>query len=199
MKSSRGNARTPSGGAEEAAQERLLPFLLNRLSYPHRPRQVRLVQTHASFVIIAPPFVYKVKKPVDFGFLNFSTLEKRRHFCEREILLNRRLCPGVYLGVVPISTRDGRLTFGEGDAVVEYAVKMRRLPDGRFLDQLLERGTVKPADVNRIVATLKKFYEAQHPTAEIESWGRVSRLRISTDENFRQAREFIGRDRKSVV
>ena len=193
MKSSRGSARTPSGGAEEAAQERLLPFLLNRLSFPHRPRQVRLVQTHASFVIIAPPFVYKVKKPVNFGFLNFSTLEKRRHFCEREILLNRRLCPGVYLGVVPISTRDGRLTFGEGDAVVEYAVKMRRLPDGRFLDQLLERGTVKPADVNRIVATLKKFYEAQHPTAEIESWGRVSRLRISTDENFRQAREFIGR------
>jgi len=193
MNSRRGNARAKSGGTEAAAQERLLPFLLNRFSYPHRPRQVRLVQTHASFVIIAPPFVYKVKKPVNFGFLNFSTLEKRRYFCEREVVLNRRLCTGVYLGVVPISTRDGRLIFGEGDAVVEYAVKMRRLPDGRFLDQLLERSAVKLADVNRIVATLKKFYEAQHPTAEIESWGRVSRLRISTDENFRQAREFIGR------
>jgi hypothetical protein len=75
------------------AQERLLPFLLNPNSYPHRPRRVRLVQTHSSFVFLAPPFVFKVKKPVDFGFLNFSTLEKRRHFCEREVQLNRRLSP----------------------------------------------------------------------------------------------------------
>ena len=66
------------------SQEQLLPFLLNPRSYPHRPRTVRLVQTHASFVVIAPPFVYKVKKSVNFGFLNFSTLEKRRHYCQRE-------------------------------------------------------------------------------------------------------------------
>ena len=71
------------------SQEELLPFLLNPHSYAHRPRTVRLVQTHASFVFIAPPFVFKVKKPVNFGFLNFSTLEKRRHFCEREVALNR--------------------------------------------------------------------------------------------------------------
>src|SRR6266545_3604693 len=75
------------------AQEHLLPFLLNPQSYPHRPRTVRLVQTHASFVFLAPPFVYKVKKPVNFGFLNFYTLEKRRNFCEREVALNRRLSP----------------------------------------------------------------------------------------------------------
>src|SRR5438093_13052536 len=87
------------------SQEQLLPFLLNPHSYPHRPRRVRLVQTHASFVFLAPPFVFKVKKPVNFGFLDFSTLEKRRYFCEREVELNRRLCPHVYLGVVPIATR----------------------------------------------------------------------------------------------
>ena len=87
------------------SQEQLLPFLLNPRSYPHQPRVVRLVQTHASFVFIAPPFVYKVKKPVNFGFLNFSTLEKRRHFCEREVVLNRRLSPKIYLGVVPIVRR----------------------------------------------------------------------------------------------
>src|SRR5438094_464141 len=98
------------------SQEQLLPFLLNPNSYPHRPRTVRLVQTHASFVFIAPPFVFKVKKPVNFGFLDFSTLEKRRHCCEREIALNRRLCPKIYLGVVPISTRNGRFVFGEGGA-----------------------------------------------------------------------------------
>lgn len=175
-----------------SSQEQLLPFLLNPNSYAHRPRAVRLIQTHASFVLIAPPFVYKVKKPVNFGFLNFSTLEKRRHFCQREVVLNRRLSPNVYLGVVPISTRNGRFVFGEGDTVVEYAVRMRKLSERHFLDQLLERDEVVPGDLNRLVHVLKQFYEAQHPTEEIEAWGRIDRLRISTDENFRQTREFVG-------
>ena len=188
-------ATTTNRKASDAlvSQEHLLPFLLNPQSYPHRPKRVRLVQTHSSFVFIAPPFVYKVKKPVDFGFLNFSTLEKRRHFCEREVTLNRRLCPKVYLGVVPISVRNGRFTFEEGDEVVEYAVQMRKLADGSFLDQLVERAEAIPGDLNRIALALKQFYEAQQPTEEIEAWGRIDRLRISTDENFRQTREFIGR------
>jgi len=173
-------------------QERLLPFLLNPLSYPHRPRAVRLIQTHASFVFIAPPFVYKVKKAVNFGFLNFSTLEKRRHFCEREVALNRRLAPHIYLGVVAISKVNGRLTFGEGDEVVEYAVQMRKLSERHFLDRLVEHDEVVPGDLNRIAQVLKTFYAGQHPTAEIETWGRIDRLRISTDENFRQVRGFIG-------
>src|SRR6266536_1643180 len=177
---------------ELTRQEQLLPFLLNPNSYPHRPRRVRLVQTPSSFVFLVPPFVYKVKKPVDFGFLNFSTLEKRRHFCECEVMLNRRLCPKMYLGVVPISTTSGRFTFGAGDKVVEYAVKMRKLSDRYFLDQLIERGAVKPEDLDRIAGTLKLFYESQHPTEEIEAWGRTDRLKISTDENFRQTEAFIG-------
>ena len=183
---------TETNAAKLEHQEQLLPFLLNPQSNPHRPRTVRLVQTHASFVFIAPPFVFKVKKPVNFGFLNFSTLEKRRHFCEREVALNRRLSPNIYLGVVPISTREGRFTFGEGDEVVEYAVQMRRLANGYFLDQLLERGGLLPGDLDRIAVALKEFYLAQDPTEEVESWGRIVRLRIGTDENFRQTKEFIG-------
>jgi uncharacterized protein len=184
---------TPASATKELTrQEQLLPFLLNPNSYPHRPRRVRLVQTHSSFVFLVPPFVYKVKKPVNFGFLNFSTLEKRRYFCEREIELNQRLCPKMYLGVVPISRKNGRFMFGAGDKVVEYAVQMRKLSDRGFLDQLVERDEVVPGDLNRIVIVLKQFYEAQQPTEEIEAWGRIERLRISTDENFRQTREFIG-------
>ncbi|HSH17456.1 MAG TPA: phosphotransferase, partial [Verrucomicrobiae bacterium] len=177
---------------ESLNQERLLPFLLNPHSYPHRPSSVRLVQTHASFVFIAPPYVYKVKKPVNFGFLDFSTLEKRRHFCEREVLLNRRLSPHIYLGVVPIAAPKGRFVFGAAGPVVEYAVKMRKLPDGHFLDQLVEHGQVGPAEFKRLVQVLKQFYQTQQPDADIESWGRIDRLRISTDENFRQTKEFIG-------
>lgn len=185
------NSLNPLTGV--ARQEQLLPFLLNPNSYPHRPRRVRLVQTHSSLVFIAPPFVFKVKKPVNFGFLNFSTLERRRHFCEREVVLNRRLCPKMYLGVVPISTKAGRFLFGEGDEVVEYAVKMRKLSERYFLDKLVQRGAVQPADLDRIAATLKQFYQTQHPTAEVEAWGQIDRLRISTDENFRQTESFIGR------
>ncbi len=170
----------------------LLSFLLKPRSYPHRPRSVRLVQTHASLVFLAPPFVFKVKKPVNFGFLNFSMLDQRRHFCEREVALNRRLCANVYLGVVPISIRQGRLTFGEGENVVEYAIKMRKLSERYFLDRLLERDQVGRGDLNRIATLLKRFYEAQHPTEEIEAWGRIDRLRISTDENFRQTEPFVG-------
>ena len=175
------------------SQERLLPFLLNPNCYPHRPRRVRLVQTHSSFVFIAPPFVYKVKKAVNFGFLDFSTLEKRRHFCEREVMLNRRLSPKTYLGVVPVARRNGGFSFDGPGPPVEYAVKMRKLSDRYFLDRLVARNDVTVKDLKRIAATLKSFYEAQHPTQEIEDWGRIDRLKISTDENFRQTEVFTGK------
>lgn len=178
---------------ELARQERLLPFLLNPRSYPHRPRSVRLVQTHSSFVFITPPWVFKVKKPVNFGFLDFSTLERRRHFCEREVELNRRLCPDVYVGVVPISVTPAGFAFGTDGPVVEYAVQMRHLTERHFLDRLLARDAVTACDLDRIVGQLRDFYLAQHPTPAVEAWGRMNRLRISTDENFRQTRDFVGR------
>lgn len=189
--------RSTSGGATPpplslTSQEQLLPFLLNPRSYPHRPRTVRLVQTHASFVFIASPFVFKVKKPVNFGFLNFSTLEKRRHYCEREVALNRRLSPNLYLGVVAVTTRNGRFTLGGSGEVVEYAVQMRKLSERHFLDRLVERGEIVTGDLRRLVQVLKRFYESQQPTQDIGAWGRIDRLRISTDENFRQTKPFIG-------
>jgi uncharacterized protein len=115
------------------APEKLLTFLLEPRSYPHRPYRVRLVQTHVSYLLLAAPYVYKIKKPVNLGFLNFSTLENRRYFSEREVILNRRLCPRIYLEVVPISLTAGRLAFGSGAEVVEFAVKMRKLQDRYFL------------------------------------------------------------------
>lgn len=171
---------------------KLLSFLQNPGSYPHHPRTVQLVQTHASFVFLAPPFVFKVKQPVNFGFLDFSTLAKRRHFCEREVALNRRLCPRIYLGVVPITQRDGRLALGGDGEVVEYAVKMRQLAQHGFLRDRLQRGRVGHRELDRLANTLKTFYLAQHPTPVIEEWGRVARLKISTDENFRQTAAFVG-------
>ena len=174
------------------AQERLRAFLCDPRSYPGRPARVRVLQTHASYLVLTARRVYKVKKPVNFGFLDFSTLEKRRHFCAREVELNRRLCPGIHLGVLPISITAGRLTFGAGKEIVEYAVEMRRLPERHFILQRMQRGEVGTREVNAIVATLAPFYDAQRPTPEIEQWGRVAKLRVSTDENFRQTEDFVG-------
>ncbi|MCA9811227.1 MAG: phosphotransferase, partial [Candidatus Dadabacteria bacterium] len=85
--------------SESKDRQGLIRFLGSAKSYPHEPSQVTHLQTHASDVFVAPLYVYKVKKPVDFGFLDFTTLEKRKYFCEREVEINRRLCSGTYLGV----------------------------------------------------------------------------------------------------
>jgi len=184
-------------------KESLVTFLSSPASYLHRPAEVRLLQTHISWVFIASPFVFKVKKPVNLGFVDFSTLERRRHFCQREVDLNRRLCPEIYLGVVPIyKTASGFSFNAEGDpapnafgeeAIAEYSVKMRELPSGGFLSELLAKGSVGETEINRVISTLRRFYESESPTPEIEQWGAPEKLKISTDENFAQVEPFVGR------
>ena len=103
--------------------------LLDRRAYSHEVRGIELVQTHISYVVLAGAYAYKIKKPVDFGFVDYSTLELRRHFCDEEIRLNRRLCDGIYLDVAPITAADaGRVKVGGDDEALEYAVRMRRPP-----------------------------------------------------------------------
>src|SRR6202795_2982689 len=87
------------------SKEEIIAFLCDPRSYPHHPKRIRFVQTHASYVILASPYVFKVKKKVNFGFLDFSSLKNRRYYSEREVILNRRLCPDIYLGVDRKSTR----------------------------------------------------------------------------------------------
>jgi aminoglycoside phosphotransferase family enzyme/predicted kinase len=182
----------PETMRSEQLREQLLPFLLDPNSYPHRPRYVRLKQTHCSYVLLVGPYAYKVKKPVDFGFLDFSTLEKRHYFSECEVMLNRRLCPDMYLGIVPISLYEGRLVFGLVGEIVEYAIKMKKLEDRYFMLRLLKKGQIGPRELDRLVLTLKTFYEAQKPAPEITAWGGIEKLKLSTDENFRQTEDFIG-------
>jgi aminoglycoside phosphotransferase family enzyme/predicted kinase len=189
-----GRAREKSASAQDRqSQERLVSFLESPASYPHGPPEVRSIQTHISWVFIAPPFVFKVKKPVNFGFLDFSTLEKRRHFCQREIELNRRLAPEVYLGVVSISKTASGFSFNAEGELAEYSVKMRELPSGWFLGELLAKGLVGETEINRVLSCLHRFYESEKPNPEIEEWGTPEKLKISTDENFAQVEPFAGR------
>ena len=171
----------------------MVAFLASPSSYPHGPREVRSIQTHISWVFIAPPFVFKVKKPVNLAFLDFSTLEKRHHFCQRELELNRRLCPEVYLGVLPIYASGDDFSFKAEGEIAEYVLKMKELPKGWFLSELLAKGLVGETEIDRVISCLHRFYEAQTPRPEVEAWGEPEKLKISTDENFTQVEAFVGK------
>src|SRR2546423_126078 len=111
----------------------LMALLARPASYPEPTAQVQVCQTHISVVFLTDQHAYKIKKPVSLGFLDFSTLDRRRHFCEEEVRLNRRLAPDVYLGVVPVTAGGIK---GKGEPL-EWAVKMRRLPDDATLQKRL--------------------------------------------------------------
>ena len=168
--------------------------LLRPQAYPpgERPELVELVETHISWLFLTGAYVYKVKKPLDLGFLDFTTLERRRSFCQREVTLNRRISPEVYLGVVEIHHGpQGYAVDGPGE-LVEYAVKMRQLPRDRALRELLRHGEVSSEAVRRLARKLWEFHADAETGPEITRLGGLEAVRVNTEENFRQTREFIG-------
>ena len=161
-------------------------------AYPHPVETVSVVQTHISAVFLAGDRAYKVKKPVDLGFLDFTTLERRRHFCRQEVTLNRRLAPGVYLDVVPITAAgDGVLVDGPGPAL-EFAVRMVRLPDERTFEALLERGVLDSDALRALAGRLAAFHAAAASGAEVSRWGGFDTVAGNARENFAQLRPFVG-------
>ena len=142
-------AAEPVGHNHETTQAELVEQLSRPEAYTHRPASVELVQTHISLVFLAGDRVYKVKKALDLGFLDYSTLERRRMCCEEEVRLNERLAPGVYLRVVPVTREgDGSLRVAGRGGTVEVAVEMRRLPAHRMLDRLLAAGVIDNAQMD---------------------------------------------------
>ncbi len=172
---------------------RVLDFLSRPESYPHRPERVTIVQTHASWVFIASPLVCKIKKPVNLGFLDFSTLELRHENCEREVVLNRRLAEDIYLGVESIQEHNGMLHFGGDGEIIEWCVMMCELDPRFLLSHLLKEGSVGTAEMDRIVDKLSSFHAAQPPLAPNEAATAIERLRLATDGNFQVAKDWIGK------
>ncbi len=168
---------------------KIVQALLESKAYPDRPPNIELAQTQMSFVFLTGEYVYKVKKPVNLGYLDYTTLDKRRFYCLREVELNRRLCPDAYLGVVSI-TRDkaGIFMEGRGEAI-EYAVKMRRLPQAAMMNVLLIQNRVSPEMVNGVAQKLAAF----HQKAEIiRGFGDIDTISQNTEENFTQTEKYIG-------
>lgn len=147
----------------------------------------KVIQTHTSWVLLLEDIVYKIKKPVNFGFLDYSTLEKRLENCKKEVELNKRLCQWVYICVVPISFIGNRYVIEDSSNPVEYAVKMRRIPEERLLKNMLSE--ISKDDMKRLARHIANF----HLKAERrDEFGRLEVMKFNTDENFMQTEKYIG-------
>ena len=140
-------------------ERRIVRFLSKPSSYPHPVTTIERRETHVSHVFLAGAFAYKLKKPLKFPFLDASTLALRKKYCLLELSLNRRLAPTIYLGMVPVvETRHGLQLGGRGK-VIEWVVKMHRLPEGRMLDQLVAKHQVSRRDMADIADQLVPFFK----------------------------------------
>lgn len=170
----------------------VIKSLLEAKAYPEPTSEVRLIETHVSFIFLTDRFVYKVKKAVNYGFLDFTTLDRRRFYCDEEVRLNRRLCPDVYLGVVELRAGDDGPAFHGTGTVVDYAVKMRRLPQERMLDRLLAEGSVEARDMAGIAQAVARFHQGAERAPAIDACGETAVIRENWEQNFRQAAPFVG-------
>lgn len=170
----------------------LVQALLKPKAYPETPQWIELVQTQMSFVFLTDNYVYKVKKPVNLGYLDYTTLDKRRFYCQREVELNRRLCSSVYLGVVPIIREKTDIFIGGQGENIEYAVKMRRLPHEAMMDVLLTKNQVSLEMVSSVAERLEEFHREAETNANISTFGDLDTITQNTEENFTQTEKYIG-------
>jgi len=154
--------------------------------------KVEIVQTQMSVVFLSDRYVYKIKKPVNLGYLDYTTLEKRKYLCEREIELNRRLCSDVYLGVVPITLEKGEIVLDGKGEPIEYAVKMRKLPQNRMLDVMLAKERVSPTMMGKVADKVADFHNRAETSPDIGKFGSLETVKYNTEENFNQTEKYIG-------
>jgi aminoglycoside phosphotransferase family enzyme/predicted kinase len=162
----------------------LVEALRSSACYPHPAGHVEVIETHISWVLLAGEHAYKIKKPVSLGFVDFSTLEARRHYCEEELRLNLRTAPEIYLDVVPIGGTTRAPAIGAGGTALEYAVHMRRFPQEALLDHLARAGKLCAGHVDALARGLARFHEAQGHALPDSAFGTPERVLDQALDNF---------------
>jgi aminoglycoside phosphotransferase family enzyme/predicted kinase len=165
--------------------------LMAPTGFDHPVTSCQLIETHASWVILTGTYAYKIKKPVDLGFLDFSTLEKRRFCCEEELRLNRRLAPGIYLDLAPIygSIKNPKWV-GSGEPI-EYAVKMRQFPQEAQLDRALKAGMLEPRHIDAFAERIARFHREIAVAGADTGYGDLEHVQKPVLDNFFQIRRHI--------
>lgn len=183
--------------------EEILNGMQNPAAYPHPVHSLHYAQTHCSCVFLTGETVYKVKKPVNFGFLDYSTLERRHHFCEQEVALNRRLCPDIYLDVVPITRRERQITVGGSGEPVEWAVRMRQMRESEMLSARLATDTVSRAEIEKIARLLADFHACADCAPAIRAFGDLEVIRstfqMTLDVMDKVAREALPAEMRQAI
>lgn len=162
------------------SEEDKVQFLRDNSHYPEKTGSLKVKETHMSWVFITDRAVYKMKKAVRYPYIDLSTLERRRHNCEAEVTLNGRLAPSIYEGIVPLVSGDheGLNIGGEGE-VVEWLVKMERLPDELMLDQKILSGNVKEEEIENLAEVMMAFY------------GRAASYPMDKDKYVQRLQQFL--------
>lgn len=177
-------------------QKELYEKLKNPAIYPGQPKAIKIIQTHISFVTLTGEHVYKIKKPVNFGFLDFTTLEKRKYFCEEELRLNQRLSPELYIEVVPIreDEENGNISIATiNGKIIDYALKMKEVPQERILKEIILKNKIRVEDIKELAVTIAKFHKKAETNEEISKLGSIESIKFNCEENFEQTKNFVGR------
>jgi len=173
-------------------QEKIFQSMDKPDFYPHVVSKIEHRETHISKVFLTGSYVYKIKKSVNLEFLDYTTLEKRNYYCHQETTLNRRLSHNIYLGVVPINFKDGRYSISGPGKPVEYAVKMRQLPEDRSLIRMLKDEKVDHRAIEQLARMLADFYQCSDTGGKIAAFGSWETIRAKSEENFGQMEKFAG-------
>ncbi|AKG53198.1 hypothetical protein DGWBC_0517 [Dehalogenimonas sp. WBC-2] len=172
----------------------LIVALLDPVRYPdENPDEVKVIQTQMSFVLLTAKFAYKIRKPVNLGYVDYTTLEKRRFFSNKEVVLNQRLCPDTYIGVIPVVNRHGETFLGGAGEVVDYAVKMKLLSAAGMADSLLVSGSLTKDMISAVAVKIADFHKKAETSIEINHFGDVAAITSNVTENFEQSRPYIDR------
>lgn len=184
----------PNEKTDLATWLKMVEQLRNAPEWPEDELPIEMKQTHISVLLLSRSRVIKLKKPVDFGFLDYTTLNKRLKACENEIRLNRRLCPDTYIGLGGVIDLDGQVRLsGRTGKLIDYCVWMKRLPEERMLDRMVANNAITETVIDRVVSRLCEFHAEALRGPEIAKWGGLDEIRHNWEENFTQTEPFIGR------
>ena len=153
-------------------------------AYDHPTNAIEIRETHISWILLTGPYAYKIKKPVDFGFLDFTTLDKRRRFCEGELRLNRRLAPDLYLAVVPIAGDSRNPRIGASGTPIEFAIKMRRFDEAALFDRLCQDDRLSAEHMDKLAETLARFHACVNRSTAEDAHGLPEHIHGAAERNF---------------
>lgn len=164
--------------------------LLDPLAYPFKTKKIDLIQTHISWVFLTEKYAFKVKKPVNFGFLDFSSLGKRKFYCQQELKLNQRLSPQIYLKIIPIKKYGDKVRLAGKGRIIDWALMMRKFPQNKIMDKLLDRNEISSANLKKLAEILSSFHRKAKTN---KKYGQLKTICYNWDENFQQTENYVGK------